>query len=171
MNLKTRDIVYIGMLACLTLVGTFINFRLPFVSQGGLVHLGTPIAIIGVLTLGTKRGMFGGAIGMAVFDIIGGWFIWAPATFIARLGLGYLFGKIAFMKDYKGNNYLINILGLIIGGIWMLLIYYIFESIVYNNWIASLGSIPGNLMQLLLSLIIGIPIGMILKRQFKFNEK
>ena len=171
MNINTKDMAYIGMLACITLIGTFINFRLPFVSQGGLVHLGTPIAIIGILTLGTKRGMLGGALGMTLFDIIGGWVMWAPATLVARLGLGYLFGKIAFMKKYQGNNYFINVIALICGGIWMLLIYYLFEALLYSNWLVALGSIPGNAMQLLLSAVIGIPIGMLLKKQLNLKQK
>ncbi|MDR3215336.1 MAG: ECF transporter S component [Bacilli bacterium] len=169
MKFTIKEISYIGLMTCLVLIGTYINIMLPFASQGGLVHLGTPIAIISIIVFGKKIGTISGALGMSIFDIMGGWLLWAPATFIARLGLGYLFAKVAYLKD--ANNYLINVLGLILGGAWMVLVYYIFESIVFNNWVLALGSIPGNCMQLVLSAIIGIPIGMLLKRHLKFNQE
>lgn len=169
MKFKVNEIVYIGVLSGLVLIGTFINIMLPFASQGGLVHLGTPIAVIATIIYGRKIGTASGAIGMTIFDILGGWFIWAPATFVARLGLGYLLGSVAFSNNKNGDSFVYNLIGLILGGLWMILIYYLFEAILYNNWVAALGSIPGNATQLVLAAVIGIPIGMILKRYIKVN--
>ena len=169
MKFKVNEIVYIGILSGLVLVGTFINVMLPFASQGGLVHFGTPIAVVATIVYGRKIGTAAGAIGMTIFDIMGGWFIWAPATFVARLGLGYILGSVAFSNNKNGDSFIYNLAGLILGGVWMLVIYYLFEAILYNNWVAALGSIPGNATQLILAAVIGIPIGMILKRYIKIN--
>lgn len=167
MKFNVKDIVYVGIVSGLVLVATFINFRLPFVSQGGLVHFGTAVSIIAILVFRTKIGMLAGAIGMGVFDIIGGYLVWAPATIIARLLLGFIFGKIAFCKNSEGNSILLNIIGLIIGGFVMILTYYLYEALIFSNWIVALSSVPGDVLQLIFSMIIGIPIGLFLKKYIK----
>jgi Predicted membrane protein len=167
MKFKVSETVTIGIFSCLVLVGSFVNIRLPFASQGGLVHLGTTIAVIATIIYGRKIGMLSGAIGMSLFDILGGWLIWAPATFVARLGLGFVLGTIAYFNCKKGKSYIYNLLGLISGGAWMILIYYLFESIIYRNWIIAIASIPGNIFQLVLAAIVGIPIGIILKKYLR----
>ncbi|MDF9866516.1 putative membrane protein [Bacilli bacterium PM5-3] len=170
MKFKVSEIVSVGVLSCLVLIGSFINIMLPFASQGGLVHFGTTIAVISVVVYGRKVGTLSGAIGMSLFDILGGWLIWAPATAIARLGLGYIMGTISYAKEKNGKSYLYNLIGLICGGAWMVLVYYLFEAILYNNWIAPLGSIPGNVSQLVLAAVVGIPIGLILKKYIKVSN-
>jgi len=164
MKFKMSETVTIGVFSCLVLVGSFINIRLPFASQGGLVHLGTTAAVSATIIYGRKIGMLSGALGMTLFDIVGAWFLWAPATFIARIGLGFILGTISHFKNKNGESYAYNLIGLIGGGAWMILIYYLFESVVYNNWVTSAASIPGNVFQLILAAVIGIPIGMALKK-------
>ena len=167
MKFKVSEIVSIGVLSCLVLIGTFINIQLPIASQGGLVHFGTAIAVIAVIVYGRKVGMLAGAIGMTLFDILGGWFLWAPATFVARIGLGFILGTIAYLNNKNGKSFLNNFIGLVAGGLWMVFVYYVFESVLYNNWIAAIGSIPGNVSQLVLAAVVGIPCGMLLKKYIK----
>lgn len=167
---KTKEIVYIGIMSSLIIVATFINIVIPF-GQGGLVHLGTVVSVISVLVFNTKIGMWSGALGMTIFDIIGGWFIWAPATFVARIGLGYILGKFAYSHHHNANNWALNTTGLILGGLWMIAIYYFYEVIIYSNWIVPLGSIMANVAQIVLAFIIGFPISYILNRSVKKNIK
>ncbi|EGT5234098.1 ECF transporter S component, partial [Clostridioides difficile] len=66
-----------------------------------------------------------------------------------------------------GNNFLINVIGICVSSIWMLFGYYITEVILYGNFIVPLTSIPGNLMQVLIGLIIALPISKVLKKCIK----
>lgn len=169
MKFSTKDIVYIGLLSCLVIVATFINFVIPIGGgQGALVHLGTTVSVIAVLVFKTRIGTLSGAIGMTLFDILGGWAIWAPATLIARLGLGYILGKCAFSNHRDANNWWFNFLGLVLGGLFMIAIYYVYEAILYSNWIIALGSIPANVLQLVLALVIGFPLSFVLKKVNRF---
>ena len=170
MKFTVSEIVSVGILSCLVLIGSFINIMLPFASQGGLVHFGTTAAVIAIIVFGRRIGVLAGVIGMTLFDILGGWLIWAPATALARFGLGYIMGTIAFLNKKNGNSIIYNIIGLILGGLWMILIYYVFESFLYDNWIAALGSIPGNISQLILAALVGIPCGMLLKKYLKLDN-
>lgn len=165
MKFNVKELTYIGVFSALVLVGSFINFIIPFAPQGGLVHLGTTVSVIAIIVSGRKIGTLSGTIGMTVFDIIGGWLIWAPGTFIARIGLGYIMGSICYKGNREGKSLFYNLLGLILGGLWMIFIYYIYEAIIYSNFITPIASISANILQLALAGVIGIPIGMILRRQ------
>ncbi|MGL5717683.1 MAG: ECF transporter S component [Paraclostridium sp.] len=164
-SFKTRDIVETGLLIALVFIATrFINIRLPIASTGGLVHLGNTMLFISAIVFGKKKGAIAGAFGMALFDLLSEWAIWAPFTFIVRGVMGYIIGSIAWSNDKKGNNVTINVVAIIISGIWMIFGYYITEMILYGNHIKAIASIPGNITQIAIGLIIGLPIAKILKR-------
>lgn len=169
MKISTSELVKIGMLSAFVFVATMINIMLPFSAKGGLVHLGTPVSVIAVLVFGRRIGTLSGAIGMTLFDVLGPFAVWAPFTLIARLGLGYILGTFAFAKNRQGNNLPYNTIGLILGGIFMIAIYYMGEAIIYGNWIAPLASIPGDTLQIILSFIIGFPISIALKRSIRIQ--
>lgn len=169
MKFSTKDIVYVGLLSCLVIIATFINIIIPLGGgQGALLHFGTTVSVIAVLVFGRRIGTLSGAIGMTLFDILGGWAIWAPATLISRLGLGYILGTLAFSNHRKANNWWYNFLGVILGGIFMIAIYYIYEVILYSNWIVALGSIPANALQLVLAIVVGFPLSFVLKKVNRF---
>ena len=70
---KTLDLIITSMLIALVFVSTvFLNIRLPIAANGGLVHLGTAMLFISSILFGPKKGALAGAIGMGLFDIIGG---------------------------------------------------------------------------------------------------
>lgn len=169
MKITTSELTKIGMLSGLVFIATMINVMLPFSGKGGLVHLGTPVSVIAVLVFKRRIGTLSGAIGMTLFDLMGAYAVWAPFTLIARLGLGYILGTIAFAKGRKGNNWMYNTIGLILGGIFMIAVYYIGEALIFGNWIAPVASIPGDVLQIILSFMIGFPISIILKRALRIN--
>ncbi|MGN1387513.1 MAG: ECF transporter S component [Bacillus sp. (in: firmicutes)] len=162
---KTFDLILTSMLVALVFVSTvFINIRLPIAANGGLVHLGTAMLFIASILFGPKKGAIAGAIGMGLFDLVGGWAIWAPITIIARGLQGYIVGKIAWSNNRNGSSIAINLIATIVSIPFMIAVYYIGEGILYANWIAPLASIPGDLLQNTLGIIIAVPICVMLKR-------
>ena len=162
---KTFDLILTSMLVALVFVSTvFINIRLPIAANGGLVHLGTAMLFIASILFGPKKGAIAGAIGMGLFDLVGGWAIWAPITIIARGLQGYIVGKIAWSNNRNRSSIAINLIATIVSIPFMIAVYYIGEGILYANWIAPLASIPGDLLQNTLGIIIAVPICVMLKR-------
>ncbi|WP_019243616.1 MULTISPECIES: ECF transporter S component [Bacillus] len=162
---KTFDLIMTSMLVALVFLSTvFLNIRLPITANGGLVHLGTAMLFIASILFGPKKGALAGAIGMGLFDVVGGWALWAPITFTARGLQGYIVGKIAWSNGRKGNSIALNLIATIVSIPFMVAVYYIGEGILYNNWIAPLASIPGDLIQNVLGIIIAIPVCVILKK-------
>lgn len=167
---KTFDLVITAILAALVFVATmFINLKLPF-GQGGLIHLGTSMLFISAILFGPKKGALAGAIGMGLFDIVGGWLIWAPTTIISRGLQGFIVGKIAWSKGHKGDHIGLNILGAVVSMPVMIAVYYIGQAIMFNSWIAPLASIPGDIIQNVVGLIIAIPVCVVLKKTPYFKR-
>lgn len=162
---RTKDLIETSLLTALVFVSTsFINIKLPILSSGGLVHLGNVILFATAILFGKKKGSIAGAIGMSLFDLSSGWVLWAPFTFIVRGIMGYIVGSIAYSNNENGDNFFINILAIFISGIWMIIGYYITEIILYGNLISPIASIPGNITQVIVGLVIGLPLAKILKK-------
>ena len=75
----------------------FINVRLPIAANGGLIHLGNVPLFIGAVIFGKKTGMLAGGIGMGLFDLLSGWTLWAPFTFVIVALMGFTVGR--FTED------------------------------------------------------------------------
>ncbi|MEB2300421.1 ECF transporter S component [Lysinibacillus xylanilyticus] len=167
---KTFDLVITSILAALVFVATmFINFRLPF-GQGGLIHLGTSMLLITSILFGPKKGALAGAIGMGLFDIVGGWLIWAPTTIISRALQGAIVGKIAWSKGHRGDDIRLNILAAVVAMPVMMGVYYIGQAIMFKSWVAPMASIPGDLIQNVVGLIIAIPVCIVMKKTPYFKK-
>ena len=161
---KTKVLVINALFIALTLVATmFINIKLPIMGNGGLIHLGNVPLFIAAFVYGKKTGAIAGAFGMGLFDLISGWALWAPFTFIIVGAMGFVAGLIS--EKVPGKRVLVNTLAVAVALIIKIVGYYFTEVILYGNWILPLGSIPGNVMQVVIAGIIVVPlVGRIKKR-------
>ncbi|TWT00564.1 ECF transporter S component [Planomicrobium sp. CPCC 101079] len=162
---RTFDLILTAMSIALVFVATLLlNIKLPITANGGLVHLGTAMLFVISIVFGPKKGMIAGAIGMGLFDLVSGWTLWAPISFLARGLQGYLVGQIAWSSGRKGNSVGFNILAAIVSVPFMLAIYYVGEAIIFGNFVVPAASIPGNLIQNAVGLIVAIPVAIALKK-------
>ncbi len=144
---KTYELVIDALFIALTFVATWlINIRLPLVGSGGLIHLGNVPLFVGGMLFGRKTGAIAGAFGMGLFDLMSGWTAWAPFTFVTVGLMGYVIGWFAEKKPFQ-SMMLNNIVSVILAIVIKIVGYYIAEVILYGNWVAPLGSIPGNVIQ------------------------
>ena len=136
---RTYYLVINALFIALTLVATWlINIRLPFMGSGGLIHLGNVPLFVAAMLFGRKTG--------GLFDLMSGWTAWAPFTFIIVGCMGYVVGLLAEKKPFK-HMMVTNVISIILALIIKVAGYYFAEVILYGNWIAPLGSIPGNVVQ------------------------
>lgn len=152
---QTKQLVYAALGIALVFICTLVvNVRLPIIANGGLIHLGNvPLFIIAIL-YGRRFGALAGGIGMALFDVVGGWFIWAPFTLVIVGFIGYAVGAIC----EKHRTLTAYILALAVACLIKVVGYYGAEVIIYGNWLAPMTSIPGNLVQMGLATVIVLPI-------------
>jgi uncharacterized membrane protein len=161
---KTKTIVINSLFIALTLVATmFINIKLPIMGNGGLIHLGNVPLFIAAIVYGKRTGAVAGAFGMGLFDLLSGWALWAPFTFIIVGAMGYVVGLIS--EKVPGKRMFVNTLAVATALIIKVVGYYFTEVLLYGNWIQPFGSIPGNIMQVAIAGIIVIPlVGRLKKR-------
>jgi uncharacterized membrane protein len=164
-NLRTFDLIITAMLIALVFVATLtLNIRLPIAANGGLVHLGTGMLFIASILFGPKKGALAGAIGMGLFDLVSGWTLWAPFTIVARGLQGYIVGKIAWSNGRRGGSMSFNLLAAIVSIPVMLAVYFLCERVLFGSWIIPVASIPGNLVQNVVGIVIALPVCVLLKK-------
>ena len=141
---KVRDLCITAISIVLVYVFTaLVNITFPGAGDGGLMHMGNiPLFIVAIL-FGRKTGAIAGGVGMALFDLLSPFAVWAPFTLIIVGLMGYVVGAVAEKHRALGWYVLAMVLACAIkvGG------YYVAEGIIYGNWIAPVISIPGNIIQ------------------------
>ena len=141
---------------CIVLVYVFtavVNVKLPIAAAGGLIHLGNVPLFVGAMLYGRRTGALAGAFGMGLFDLFSGWTAWAPFTFVIVGAMGYVVGMMAEKKPFQ-NIMVNNIVSILLALVIKIVGYYLAEVILYGNWAAPLGSIPGNVVQVAVAGVI-----------------
>lgn len=161
---RTQDLVTTALMIALTYVATWlINIRLPFVGSGGLIHLGNVPLFIAAILFGRRTGALAGGIGMGLFDLLSGWTAWAPFTLIIVGFMGFVVGLFAEKRPIR-NVHLNDTVSMILALLIKIVGYYFAEVILYGNWITPLGSIPGNVLQVVTAAVIVLAVLPVLRR-------
>lgn len=161
---STKTIAINGISIALVFLATaFINIKLPIVSNGGLIHLGNVPLFLAAIIFGKKTGAIAGSFGMALSDLLSGWVMWAPFTFIITGIIGYCVGKVTEKESH--NTLLWYLFAIILALIIKVIGYYFAEVIMYQNFIAPISSIPGNVVQILTAGVITLILVKPLKKQ------
>ncbi len=119
------NIAIIGIFTALETIMTA-TVAIPIPASSGYFNIGEGIIYFVSILFGPFIGAFVGGVGAAFADILGGYAIFAPGTFIAKGAEGFVVGLL--FKKLKENNSINNnwkifslILGLVAGGLMALL--------------------------------------------------
>ena len=156
MNNNLKKLILAALFAALSCVATM-SIRIPTPGTGGYIHPGDAIVILSGVILGPVWGFLAGGIGSALSDLIGGYFVYVPITFVIKglvaLAAGLLYQKVG--KTQK-SRYVAVVLGgvadiiLVAGG------YFVCEYFIYGAGAAA--SIPANIISCILyPILISIP--------------
>ncbi len=146
-NTNTRKLALGGMLTAMVLLLTSL-IKVPVPATGGYVHLGDGVIFLAALLLGPYAGLIG-AIGSALADLIGGYFIYTFPTFVIKGTMGFLSGKLL-----RKNSLARNLLVFVFAEIIMVAGYFLFEGFLYG-WPIALVAVVPNMIQGLFGIIIG----------------
>ena len=145
MNNNLKKLILAALFAALSCVATM-SIRIPTPGTGGYIHPGDAIVILSGVILGPVWGFLAGGIGSALSDLIGGYFIYVPITFVIKglvaLAAGLLYQKI-------GKNQKSRYIAVILGGVADIILvaggYFVCEFFIYEAGAAA--SIPANIIQ------------------------
>ena len=151
MNKKTKGIVTTGLFIALVCISTM-SIQIPMPSAGGYVNVGDAVIIIAAILFGKTTGMIAGGIGSALADVLSGYSQWAIFTLVIKGLEGYIIGLIVNKSSKVKNQVIASILGIIV----MVIGYYIANGILVGSFVAAVSSIPLNIMQGVVSILLGI---------------
>ncbi len=147
MDLKLKTfliILFAGITAALTLV-----IRIPIPGTGGYLNLGDTAVVFCGLFLGGWWGAVAGGLGSAAADLFGGFFIFAPITFLAKGLEGYIAGTLGKKSFYW----------IVLAASAMVFVYFIAEIFLPGmGFNAALSELPFNLVQAAVGGVAGITV-------------
>ena len=125
---------------------------IPFPTSTGYLNFGDTLVMISGMLLGPFGGFIAGGLGSALADVSMGYLGFAPLTFVVKGTEGLLIGLISKRTNEFGKLGARDLAGLIIGGIIMMLGYFIGEifllgyeaaiaELLFLNWIQAVSGI------------------------------
>lgn len=168
MNKKLLKLVTTALFMALCCASTFIHIPSP--ASQGYLNMGDCLVLLSGWLLGPVYGFVAAGVGSAISDVVLGYAIYAPATFIIK-GLMALtaFSIIRiFSKNGKEVKILPRILSAVTAEIIMIGGYYLYDSLITRNFVSSLAGVAGNTIQALFAIVSSVIIIEIFKRS-KFN--
>ena len=145
MNNNLKKLILAALFAALSCVATM-SIRIPTPGTGGYIHPGDAIVILSGVILGPVWGFLAGGIGSALSDLIGGYFIYVPITFVIK---GLVARAAGLLYQKVGKNQTSRYIAVILGGVADIILvaggYFVCESFIYGAGAAA--SIPANIIQ------------------------
>lgn len=151
----TKKIVFSALFAGIIFVATFVFIvPLPY----GYFNCGDIFVLLSGWLLGPLYGGLASGIGSCLADVISGFALYAPVTFIVKflVSLSAWFMQSILKKLIKNKkfDFFCRIISAIISEMIMVIGYFIYESFLYGLTGGVL-SIVGNLMQALIGAVAG----------------
>ena len=155
-KISTTKLVHCALFAALIFIGTqFIKIPMSI----GYIHLGDVFILLAGYFLGGYYGAASSIIGSVLADILSGYIIYAPATFIIKGLIAIII--FAFCKRTSKNKVLLFALGSALAELVMLVGYLAYDFILYGPS-GILVSLSGNLLQgagsVIISTVLLLPL-------------
>ncbi len=154
MKFSTRKIVLTALMIALVFLITYLPFlHIPSPIAQGYFNIGDSAIMITAILLGRSSGLIAGALGSALADLLGGYILFAPFTFVVKGIEGFLVGMMAGKKGNQMPSAIKKLIALVTGAIVMAAGYLFFELTVIRFLdkslavTAVLAELPGNLIQ------------------------
>ena len=153
MNNKTEKVVFTALMASLVCVATMI-IKIPS-PLPGYINLGDGIVLVCGWALSPLYGFLAAGIGSALADVISGYFVYAPVTFLIKGTMALIAFFVHKWLVKKIGKFASQLIGGILAEILMALGYFVYEGVLYG-FAPSFTNMPANAIQGVAGLVIGI---------------
>ena len=161
-RLLTQAALFTAMVTAVTMA---INVPVP--ATQGIINVGDSMIFTAALLAGPRLGLFAGGVGSALANLLLGMSVWAPWTLVIKGLEGFIVGSLGHRAFRSSGRVTLPVVAaMVIGGLWMVLGYFLAGSFLFGHR-AALVEFPGNLVQAGASALIAIPLAHAL-RQLKF---
>lgn len=164
MKMQTKQLVLAGVMAALAMIGTML-IQVPAPGKG-YIHIGDSIVYLCSILLGPTIGGLAAGLGSCLADLLSGYGIYAPATFVIKFldafAVGYLYRLLAKNGISLATATVGFLLGVVCGGAIMVGGYYFYESFLYG-FATALANVPGNIIQATGGAVLAYPLFLALR--------
>jgi uncharacterized membrane protein len=164
-NRKTLELSLAAVFTALVAVATLV-IRIPVPATGGYINIGDALIFTAALSMGWLVGGVAGGVGSAIADMIG-YPVFAPLTLVVKGLQGLLVGYIADGKSVKRD-----VIAWLVGSLIMISGYFIGEAYIMQLGVAAaLVEVPGNMSQVVVGGLIGIPLSRLIRKRLQLLLK
>ena len=156
---KIRKLVISAMMAALTYVATMV-IQIPS-PMNGYVNLGDCFVLLCGWLLGPWYGGAAAGIGSMLTDLLSGYGHYAPGTFVIK-GLDALVAALLFRT--MGRTSTAALVSGLVGEAIMVAGYFGYAALLLGKGLGAAASIPGNLVQATMGLLIGFLLLKVLQK-------
>lgn len=160
-NLKIRDMVLTALIIAITFIAAKV-IQIPN-GMSGFIHPGDAVVLIAPILIGKKKGIFAAATGMMLVDLLSGFAIYAPFTFVIKAIMAW----ISYSIYIKRNTIKNKIMAFSLSAIFMVVGYFITDVVilyfinreaesVIKAIVAALAGVPGNIVQGVTAIILAL---------------
>lgn len=149
---KLVRLVLAALFAAAACVATML-VHIPMPATNGYINLGDGVVLLGAFMLEPIYGAAAGGLGSMLADVLLGYAIYAPGTFVIKALSAMTAAHIA--RGARGERRGL-IIGAALGETVMVLGYFAYEGLALGYGAAAAASIPGNAIQGAAGLIVGI---------------
>ena len=158
-NQKARKLVLSALMAALVYVATSI-IQIPSPVNGD-VNLGDCSLPLSAWLLGPWYGAAAAGIGSMLVDLLSGYGHYVPGTLIIK-GVDALAAALIFRAMGRSKTALL--VSGTVGEIIMVVGYFFYASLILGKGLAAAASIPGNIVQGIAGVAIGMALAMVLQK-------
>lgn len=147
---KTKQLVLASLLAAIVCIATMVTKFPSPPPLKGYINLGDCVVLLSGWLSGPVWGFLAAGIGSALADLILGYTIYIPATFLIK----GLMAVVAFYIARRGT-WSFRILSALLAELVMVAGYYLFDAFLYG-FATSAINVPGSLMQGFAGFVTGL---------------
>ena len=161
-----RKLVFAALFAALSCVATMV-IRIP-TPIGGYIHAGDAVVLLSAFLLGPWWGAAAAGLGSGLADLIAGYGLYVPGTFVIKFVVALLGGLVLRCKFIRALPVRAVAAGLV-GEIFMVLGYLGYEAVILGYGAAAVGGVPMNCIQGAFGVVAGAALFLALSKS-KFFE-
>ena len=147
MKQTAKQVAYGALAAALIMLATVL-LKVPG-PIAGYYHLGDGAIFVMAMLLGPATGALSAGVGSMLADLMAGFGIYAPATFVIKASMGFIAGKFANGGILRRLLVFTLCEALMVGG------YFAYDTLIYGITVA-VGNVLLNLIQSAFGIILGI---------------
>lgn len=153
--MKNKKITFMCMSGVFTALVFVVTAYLHIPTNNGYIHVGDGLIYLSACLLPWPYAMVVGAGGAFFADCLTGFAIWAPGSVIIKaLTVLFFTSKSEKVVNLRNSLALVPATLMCVGG------YYLYEALLYSNFVSPLAGIPASLTQSLASAVVFVAIGL-----------